>query len=604
MLTDEENAINNTETSPLLHRSGGDGDGGGGSYTHERRHVISTSTSTASMTSTASSSSVSEEGNEDRDNGESTSFTISHFTNLWKQHIKVELDEQLTTAIPTLYTMVLYKIPWLISLRFVGGLGAEELAAAALATTICNVTGMSLSVGLSSALTTLASQAKGELLTRNTNNANTTTTSSRDSRQQQAEQRRSQGTEQQPNSHDESANEPITTLVYLYRGLVLQMLIVLPVGMWWIYGTKDCLIYVGQTSTIAAMTDTYLGILAPGLWFYSISMTLTSWVQAIDLADVPAYASAVGLVLHIPLNYFFIYTLGFGYLGCAIATVCYQTIQPMLVLLYLFVYKTGKQRTLVSTGGTIIGRTYLSFWNEFQIAISSFKGIMQYLSLALPGIVIISEWWASEISIFLSGNLQPYPEIALSGMTIYQSINTFCFMFPVSFGIAGSARVGNLLGSGNHRQAKFAAQISVTCATLISALLGCVLMFAVPHTYFPSLFAPNEQDVIVETSKTIPLLSTCKFKEFSGAKGLKYNLSGIGGCLVALLTFVSCMITLEYKKYCRCLCGWNPGCPEWYYQRLWSPMPNHAHCSSCILGYWCSTRVLFIIHPKRRRNVL
>ena len=173
MLTDEENAINNTETSPLLHRSGGDGDGGGGSYTHERRHVISTSTSTASMTSTASSSSVSEEGNEDRDNGESTSFTISHFTNLWNQHIKVELDEQLTTAIPTLYTMVLYKIPWLISLRFVGGLGAEELAAAALATTICNVTGMSLSVGLSSALTTLASQAKGELLTRNTNNANT-----------------------------------------------------------------------------------------------------------------------------------------------------------------------------------------------------------------------------------------------------------------------------------------------------------------------------------------------------------------------------------------------------------------------------------------------
>lgn len=59
--------------------------------------------------------------------------------------------------------MLLYKFPWLISLRFVGGIGAEELAAAALAATLCNVTGLSLSVGLSSALTTLTGQARGDL---------------------------------------------------------------------------------------------------------------------------------------------------------------------------------------------------------------------------------------------------------------------------------------------------------------------------------------------------------------------------------------------------------------------------------------------------------
>ena len=82
-------------------------------------------------------------------------------------------------------------------------------------------------------------------------------------------------------------------------------------------------------------------------------------------------------------------------------------------------------------------------------------------------------------------------------------------MFPVAFAVAGSARVGSLLGSGDPDGAKFAAQISVACAALVSATLGCILFF-VPHTFFPALFAPDEPEVILETSRTIPLLSTCK----------------------------------------------------------------------------------------------
>ena len=77
-----------------------------------------------------------------------------------------ELRTQLRTSIPSILCMLLYKVPWLISLSFVGSIGSKELAAAALATTLCNVTGMSLSVGLSSAITTLTGQARGELISR------------------------------------------------------------------------------------------------------------------------------------------------------------------------------------------------------------------------------------------------------------------------------------------------------------------------------------------------------------------------------------------------------------------------------------------------------
>lgn len=191
----------------------------------------------------------------------------------------------------------------MISIRFVAGLGSEELASAALATTLCNVTGLSFSVGLSSALTTLSAQAKGNLKARSMNNDIPTM------------------------SHRDCNHEPLTTLTFLYRGLVIQLFLVIPIGLWWLRGTSDFLRSTGQQENIADMTDQYLRILAPGLWGYSINWTLTAWVQSIGMADVPVYAAVLGLVLHVPFNYFFIHYLDLGYLGCAMATVCFQVIQ-------------------------------------------------------------------------------------------------------------------------------------------------------------------------------------------------------------------------------------------------------------------------------------
>jgi Na+-driven multidrug efflux pump len=47
-----------------------------------------------------------------------------------------------------------------------------------------------------------------------------------------------------------------------------------------------------------------------------------------------------------------------------------------------------------------------------------------------------------------------------------------------------------------------------------------------PHTFLPSLFAPDEEDLILETSRTIPLLATYVF-----ADGVQTALNGvIRGC--------------------------------------------------------------------------
>lgn len=72
-----------------------------------------------------------------------------------------EISCQTKMAWPVVVNMVSYRIPWVISIAFVGRLGELELASASLASTFANVSGLSIVMGLSNAQSTLSSQAYG-----------------------------------------------------------------------------------------------------------------------------------------------------------------------------------------------------------------------------------------------------------------------------------------------------------------------------------------------------------------------------------------------------------------------------------------------------------
>ena len=183
-----------------------------------------------------------------------------------KRHrILKEIIIQLRTSIPASLGSIVYKIPQLISVAFVGRIGADELASAALATSLCNVTGLSLALGLSSAVTTLTGQSKGDM----------------DQRREMRKRSKLIDSENSRNSYDDnkgnddykhvsapygsttpfspsmsvSQNPKMTPKTYLYRGLFVQLMFVLPVGIYWIYGIKPLLIYLGQEDLIAEMAQ-------------------------------------------------------------------------------------------------------------------------------------------------------------------------------------------------------------------------------------------------------------------------------------------------------------------------------------------------------------
>mmetsp|Transcript_32833 Transcript_32833/g.49524 ORF Transcript_32833/g.49524 Transcript_32833/m.49524 type:complete len:535 (+) Transcript_32833:107-1711(+) len=437
----------------------------------------------------------------------------------WCEHAVSELKVQLKTSFPAMTGMLINKFPWMISIGFAGKLGSKELAAAALATTICNVTGLSLSVGLSTAMATLTAQGRG-------------VQAKLDSAQNQDEENtplvntekgeKNYHTNQDSSGIKKDEEMPLLPLVYFYRGTFIQLLLVIPVAVWWLIGVKSTLLALGQGPELSEMTQDYLRILSPGLLAWSINWTFTTWLQSLEMADIPAYAASIALVVHIPLNILFIHVCNWGYLGVATATVLQQTIQPIYVIYYTFITMRGRRRILENIKAPT-GQT-LSLWREASLALFSPSGILQYLSLALPGIVIISEWWASELMIFLSGTLVPHPDIAVASIAIYQTLNTFCFMLPVGCSIAGSARIGTSLGSGDVVGADLAAKVSVGSGLILSVLMGSIL-FLTPHHIFPSLFSPDNA-VVNQTSRLIPLLSV-----YVVGDGIQSTLNGIiKGC--------------------------------------------------------------------------
>jgi len=236
------------------------------------------------------------------------------------------------------------------------------------------------------------------------------------------------------------------------------------------------------------------------------------------MADVPMYGVIVGTVLHIPLNIFFIYFLGLGFQGAAVATTIFQIIQPTVSLFYIYMTISGRDRVYIHTGAdTLINP--IPFLFELKRAIFSVKGICQYLSLAIPGLVLISEWWASELALILSGRLSN-AAVSLAAFAIFQSVITVCFKFAAGVSIACAARVSILLGAMDAKGARFASKVSISYVIFVEFSIACVLFFT-PHKVLPSFFTPDVE-VIEAAAKTLPYLALYNFCD-----GLQYTLNGV-----------------------------------------------------------------------------
>lgn len=155
--------------------------------------------------------------------------------------------------------------------------------------------------------------------------------------------------------------------------------------------------------------------------------------------------------------------------------------------------------------------------------------------LAVPGAMMLAlEAWAFEVSSLLAGLLRNL--IALDAHIILLNVCGFVFLsFPFALGIAGSIRVGQLLGAGRAREAKRATKVLLAITTVGCSLLAGAFLAA--QNVIGRAFT-QDKEVVAAIALLVPMAAI--FQVSDGVQSAVAGaLRGMGRQkMVALLNFV------------------------------------------------------------------
>ena len=355
---------------------------------------------------------------------------------------------QLRLALPVSLSMICNRVMSLTSVAFVGHLGSLPLAGAALATTLGNVTGNSVMVGMASACSTLGGQAFG------------------------AERYSELGRVTQ-------------------RALVILTLAACPIALSW-SAAEPALLALGQDPAIARASATYLETLIPGLFFYAWNVVLQAYMQSQGITKPGAVAGVVAALLHVPANVAFIRGAGLGFAGAGLATSWSNGVVLSINAGYL---AFAHQRTPFFTPHA--HKTW-DGWSA-EAALTEWG---PFLRLALPGILMMAEWWASEANILIAGWL-PDPELNVAAVSIFQVTNALAFMIPVGFSVAVLTRASNELGAGRGARARHASGVAHAMVLGVEVLVSAAILSA--RRRWASLYTDDERVVRSVARLLVPL---------------------------------------------------------------------------------------------------
>ena len=326
--------------------------------------------------------------------------------------VKDEVIAQLLRGVPVSLSSLGRRCLDVMSVAVVGHLGSSSMAAAAVASSTTNTIALSVFVGLSSATTTLVSQAVG-------------------------------------------AGDQEQAGLWLHRALIVHAACAVPLTLLLTLLTP-LLRAMHFEEQLASDAGVYCALMLPGVWMWAAIWALTPWLQAHGIVRPQMWIAAVVAALHPTYLYLLVVVADLGLFGAAIAGSLSLTSNLAMLSLTILL-------CLRSTVPLLSPRR------------SSASRLGAFLRLGLPGVGMMGEWWASEISILVSG-LLPRPTLALSAISVYQSVNAVCFMLPLGASVAGATRVGAALGRGDGVAARRAACVCVLLGLSFSFTLSLLLL--------------------------------------------------------------------------------------------------------------------------------
>ena len=283
----------------------------------------------------------------------------------------------------------------------------------------------------------------------------------------------------------------------LQRGIVVALAASVPVVAGWCL-TGPVLRALGQDPAIADLAQSYNAIRAPSAPCLLLVVALRSWLSGRNLV-APAMWTAVAMnAVNALLGWALIFgKLGFPRLevaGAAIVACAVAVGQLAALLAYIR-----------------LGDLHAGAWRRWDRRSFELRGLAQIARIGVPfGLQMSLEGSAWSLAAVMSGWLGTAP---LAAHTIVLNMIALWFQIPVGIAIAGSIRVGNLVGGSDLAGARRAGAVAVASGAAVMLIAAAI--FTVFRWELPRLFTA-QADVVALAALILPICGA--FQVFDGVQ--------------------------------------------------------------------------------------
>ena len=243
----------------------------------------------------------------------------------------------------------------------------------------------------------------------------------------------------------------------------MQILVSLILTAVLIIWNRDLLLAFGASENTISYANSYMNLYALGTLFVELTLGMNAFITTQGFAKTGMYSVLIGAVANIILDPVFIFLLGMGVRGAALATILSQALSCIWVVSFL----CGK-------------KTFIRIRKENLKLIP--KVILP--CLALGSATFIMQASESVISVCFNSSLQKYGgDMAVGAMTILTSVMQFAMLPLQGFGQGAQPIMSYNYGAKNVKRVKAAFLLLLKISMIYAVILwGCVI-------FFPQIFA-------------------------------------------------------------------------------------------------------------------
>lgn len=292
--------------------------------------------------------------------------------------------------------------------------------------------------------------------------------------------------------------------------IIISLLLTTVLLIW----NRDFLMAFGASNNTIEYGVSYMNIYAIGTIFVQLTLGMNAFITAQGFAKTGMLSVLIGAVCNIVLDPIFIFGLGMGVRGAALATILSQAVSCIWVLNFLF----GK-------------RTFLKIRKRHLMLKS--KIILPSLALGLA--VFIMQASESVISICFNSSLLRYGgDIAVGAMTILTSVMQFAMLPLQGLGQGAQPIISYNYGARNVDRVKSAFRLLLKASLFYSCLLWALILL------FPQVFAAlfTSDPALLEFTKTALRIYTACLLLFGIQMACQMTFNSLGNAKASILVAV------------------------------------------------------------------